>query len=120
MWAAQLDNPPSYPVNKICSAIDGAPSGTDILGRVAAGVNASVFGNSCHSASGSGLSRKSASAWEWQVLVNPSCSQSSVSCAILFSFTPQSSSASFRHVRRWYSQWDMVKMRQCSNQILSI
>ncbi|XP_052311745.1 uncharacterized protein LOC7463334 [Populus trichocarpa] len=66
MWAAQLDNPPSYPVNKICSAIDGAPSGTDILGRVAAGVNASVFGNSCHSASGSGLSRKSASAWEWQ------------------------------------------------------
>jgi hypothetical protein len=54
------------------------------------------------------------------VLVNPSCFQSSVSCAILFSFTPQSSSASFRHVRRWYSQWDMVKMRQCSNQILSI
>lgn len=65
--AAQYDNPPYPPVNKICSAIDGAPVGNDILGRVAAGFNASFLGNySCHNIFDySELSNKSA--WDWQV-----------------------------------------------------
>ncbi|RVX19934.1 Lysosomal Pro-X carboxypeptidase [Vitis vinifera] len=45
--SAQNDNPPAYPVKKVCDAIDGAPEGTDIIGRVAAGLNASV-GPPCH------------------------------------------------------------------------
>ncbi|KAH9660410.1 prolylcarboxypeptidase-like protein [Citrus sinensis] len=41
--SAQNDNPPYNPVSKVCGAIDGAPKGTDILGKVAAGLNASLL-----------------------------------------------------------------------------
>ncbi|XP_021660191.2 uncharacterized protein LOC110649795 [Hevea brasiliensis] len=43
--SAQFDNPPDYYVENLCKAIDGAPQGTDTLGRVAAGLDAStIFG----------------------------------------------------------------------------
>ncbi|XP_010651835.2 uncharacterized protein LOC100261907 [Vitis vinifera] len=45
--SAQYDNPPAHYVSDICNAIDGAPEGTSILGRVAEGVNASA-GPPCH------------------------------------------------------------------------
>ncbi|KAH7561146.1 hypothetical protein JRO89_XS10G0179600 [Xanthoceras sorbifolium] len=63
--SAQYDNPPENWVSKVCSAIDGAPQGTDILGRVAAGLNASVFGGGpCNHISDFGLNNKSG--WHWQ------------------------------------------------------
>ncbi|XP_038706140.1 lysosomal Pro-X carboxypeptidase-like isoform X2 [Tripterygium wilfordii] len=63
--SAQYDNFPEKPVNDICNAIDGAPAGTDILDRVAAGVNASFMGNSsCHRMSA--YSPRNTSEWEWQ------------------------------------------------------
>ncbi|KAF8403175.1 hypothetical protein HHK36_011272 [Tetracentron sinense] len=43
--SAQYDNPPDYPVNMLCNAIDGAPEGTDILGRISVGLNSSIFGH---------------------------------------------------------------------------
>ena len=36
MASAQFDNPPDYYVENLCKAIDGAPAGTDIIGRIAA------------------------------------------------------------------------------------
>ncbi|TYI80501.1 hypothetical protein E1A91_D05G091700v1 [Gossypium mustelinum] len=45
---AQYDHPPSYPLNIICRGIDGAPKGTDILGRIFAGVVAYMGNNSCY------------------------------------------------------------------------
>ncbi|KAA8544159.1 hypothetical protein F0562_022205 [Nyssa sinensis] len=62
--AAQYDNPPDNLVSNICSAIDGAPLGTDILGRVAAGFNASVGAPSCHYVHEFRLSNLSG--WDWQ------------------------------------------------------
>ncbi|KAF2321719.1 hypothetical protein GH714_001833 [Hevea brasiliensis] len=37
--SAQYDNPPDYPVQNTCRGIDGAPEGTDILGRIVAGLS---------------------------------------------------------------------------------
>ncbi|KAF3455139.1 hypothetical protein FNV43_RR05587 [Rhamnella rubrinervis] len=43
LYSAQYDNPPdNLKVNKLCSAIDGAAEGTDILHRIAAAHNVSV------------------------------------------------------------------------------
>ncbi|XP_059644357.1 uncharacterized protein LOC132286110 [Cornus florida] len=46
--AAQYNDPPTYPVTKICQAIDGAPKGTDILGRIFAAVVAYKGEKSCY------------------------------------------------------------------------
>ncbi|KAI9196178.1 hypothetical protein LWI28_021676 [Acer negundo] len=65
--SAQYDNPPENWVSKVCSAIDGTPQGTDILGRVAAGLNASFLGGGgrpCNYISDFKLNNKSA--WDWQ------------------------------------------------------
>ncbi|OMO58224.1 hypothetical protein CCACVL1_25531 [Corchorus capsularis] len=44
LFSAQYGNPPYDFVSHICNAIDEAPEGTDILGKVAIGLNASFFG----------------------------------------------------------------------------
>ncbi|KAK1588955.1 hypothetical protein Q3G72_029012 [Acer saccharum] len=65
--SAQYDNPPGNWVSKVCSAIDGTPQETDILGRVAAGLNASILGGRggpCNYISDFNLNNKSA--WDWQ------------------------------------------------------
>jgi len=50
----------------MCNAIDGAPEGTSILVRTAAGLNASIFGNhSCHDVY---QFKKGKLARPWQVL----------------------------------------------------
>ncbi|KAJ9129359.1 hypothetical protein P3X46_033863 [Hevea brasiliensis] len=46
MVSAQYDNPPDYYVENLCKAIDAVPQGTDILGRLAAGLN-SFHGGFC-------------------------------------------------------------------------
>ncbi|KAA8550287.1 hypothetical protein F0562_001971 [Nyssa sinensis] len=63
--AAQFDNPPDNPVSKVCNAIDGAPPGTDILGRVVAGFNASFGDVPCHHVHDFEPSNKDG--WTWQV-----------------------------------------------------
>ncbi|KAJ9178023.1 hypothetical protein P3X46_009943 [Hevea brasiliensis] len=63
--AAQYDNPPYYPVERTCRGIDGAPEGTDILGRIVAGLKSRFRGwDSCHDIFTFELSNKSA--WDWQ------------------------------------------------------
>ncbi|XP_065868781.1 uncharacterized protein [Euphorbia lathyris] len=62
---AQYDNPPYHIVEDVCRAIDNAPKGTDILGRIFAGINARLLGRtSCHKIFSDELSNKSA--WDWQ------------------------------------------------------
>ncbi|KAK8582235.1 hypothetical protein V6N13_145217 [Hibiscus sabdariffa] len=45
---AQYDHPPTYPLNIVCRGIDGAPKGTDTLGRIFAGVVAYMGNKSCY------------------------------------------------------------------------
>ena len=66
VFSAQYDNPPTYPVKKVCDAIDGAPEGTDVIGRVAAGLNASV-GPPCHFVYD--FIPSNMSEFQWQVLI---------------------------------------------------
>lgn len=67
--AAQYDNPPNYPVESTCSGIDGAPEGTDILGRIAAGLANRFRGFvSCNNVFTFEISNKSA--WDWQVYIS--------------------------------------------------
>lgn len=64
MISAQFDNPPDFFFENMCNAIDGAPEGTSILVRTAAGLNASIFGNqSCHDVY---QFKKGKLAWPWQ------------------------------------------------------
>ncbi|KAF6171570.1 hypothetical protein GIB67_018094 [Kingdonia uniflora] len=70
--AAQYNNPPTYPVNKYCDAIDGLPKGSDVLSRIYAAFGAGSPSGSCHFTYKVGLSNTSA--WEWQActeLVSP-------------------------------------------------
>ena len=46
--AVQYDHPPRYPVTRICDAIDGASSGSGMVGRIAAGVFAYKGNLSCY------------------------------------------------------------------------
>ncbi|KAF2321723.1 hypothetical protein GH714_001860 [Hevea brasiliensis] len=65
--SAQFDNPPDYYVENLCKAIDGAPQGTDTLGRLAAGLNASTIvgeGSCLHVYEPPVIFRQSA--WSWQ------------------------------------------------------
>ncbi|KDP32459.1 hypothetical protein JCGZ_13384 [Jatropha curcas] len=64
LYSAQYDNPPYFYVEKVCGAINGAPEGTDTLGRIAAGLNASIF--SCHS-NPTWKSIVDEDLWLWQV-----------------------------------------------------
>ncbi|XWS71539.1 hypothetical protein CRYUN_Cryun03dG0146500 [Craigia yunnanensis] len=65
VFSAQDDNPPNYLVSQICNAIDAAPEGTDILGKVARGLNASFFGGrSCNSVIE--IKPNNGSGWFWQ------------------------------------------------------
>ncbi|XP_065866384.1 uncharacterized protein [Euphorbia lathyris] len=66
MGSAQYDNPPDYYVENLCKAIDGAPPGTDVLGRIIWGLNASIFGDGrCNYVSDDDTLYKM-SAWELQ------------------------------------------------------
>ncbi|XP_002523750.2 lysosomal Pro-X carboxypeptidase [Ricinus communis] len=63
--AAQYDNPPYNPVQNTCRGIDGAPPGTDILGRIVAGLKSRIPSwSSCYDVPTWDLSNKSA--WDWQ------------------------------------------------------
>ena len=64
--SAQYDNPPAHYMSDICNAIDGAPEGTSILGRVAEGVNASA-GPPCHRIYD--FQPSNMSGWLWQVFL---------------------------------------------------
>ncbi|KAG6789118.1 hypothetical protein POTOM_005207 [Populus tomentosa] len=70
MISAQFHNPPDFFFENMCNAIDGAPEGTSILVRTAAGLNASIFGNqSCHYVY---QFKKGKLAWPWQVFLKHS------------------------------------------------
>lgn len=72
MISAQYDNPPDNPVSKVCGAIDGAPQGTDILGRVAAGLNVSFLGGGSrqHCNYVDDFKPTNKSGWTWQVYID--------------------------------------------------
>ncbi|KAF8396468.1 hypothetical protein HHK36_018091 [Tetracentron sinense] len=68
--AAQYDRPPTYPVTVVCGGIDGAPKGTDILGRVFAGFAAFRGNRSCYDPTEFNYPSETSVGWGWQ-----SCSE---------------------------------------------
>ncbi|KAK1375715.1 lysosomal Pro-X carboxypeptidase-like [Heracleum sosnowskyi] len=62
--AAQYDAPPTYPVTQVCGGINGAPNGTDILGRIISGIDA-YSDKKCHDTDDT-LSDESDMGWNWQ------------------------------------------------------
>ncbi|EOY33639.1 Serine carboxypeptidase S28 family protein, putative [Theobroma cacao] len=66
VFSARSDNPPYNSVSDACNAIDGAPAGTDILGKVVRGFNASFFGSggSCNNVIE--IKPNNGSGWFWQ------------------------------------------------------
>ncbi|XP_073022443.1 uncharacterized protein [Primulina eburnea] len=63
--AAQYNHPPSYPVTRICSGVDGAPNGTSILGRIYAGVVSYKGNQTCYNTT-SGIPKETMMGWLWQ------------------------------------------------------
>lgn len=64
--AAQYDAPPTYPVSQVCGGIDGAPNGTDILGRIFIGISAIWEDKKCHNLIQDTVDETS-QGWHWQV-----------------------------------------------------
>ncbi|KAK1364810.1 Lysosomal Pro-X carboxypeptidase [Heracleum sosnowskyi] len=62
---AQYDDPPTYPVTQVCGGIDGAPKGTDILGRIVAGINAYLEDTKCRDTDYT-PSYETYQGWNWQ------------------------------------------------------
>ena len=74
--AAQYNQPPEYPVTVICSGIDEASEGSDVLSRIFAGVVA-YFGNmSCYDTNMLDYPPEIIVGWNWQVRLNLSLSLS--------------------------------------------
>ncbi|KAJ0042053.1 hypothetical protein Pint_18371 [Pistacia integerrima] len=63
--AAQYNQPPRYPVSMVCGGIDGAPSQTDILGKIFAGVVAYKGNRSCYINAPMNESETDVG-WQWQ------------------------------------------------------
>ncbi|KAH6774723.1 Serine carboxypeptidase S28 family protein [Perilla frutescens var. frutescens] len=62
--AAQYNAPPGYPVTVVCKGIDGAPKGSDVIGRIFAGVVSYKGDRSCYN-----MSRRpteTSVGWRWQ------------------------------------------------------
>ncbi|KDP43934.1 hypothetical protein JCGZ_05401 [Jatropha curcas] len=67
--AAQFDHPPSHLVSIVCDGIDGAPQGSDVLGRIFGGVVAYQGEYSCYDINYyNNLNDQSSLAWIWQDL----------------------------------------------------
>ncbi|XP_057953860.1 uncharacterized protein LOC131148139 [Malania oleifera] len=62
--AAQYDRPPYYPVNRICSGIDGGSQQTDILSRIFAGLVAYIGNRSCYHTTTPPT--ETSLGWQWQ------------------------------------------------------
>ncbi|XP_044483605.1 lysosomal Pro-X carboxypeptidase-like [Mangifera indica] len=63
---AQYNDPPTYPLTVVCGGIDGAPEGTDILGKIFAGVIAFAGDNSCYDVDEFNHPSETATGWKWQ------------------------------------------------------
>ena len=64
--AAQYNSPPRYPVNLICSGIDGATFGSDILSRIYSGVVAYRRSATCKV--NGPINVIETTGWGWQVI----------------------------------------------------
>lgn len=63
--AAQYNKPPTYPVNRVCSGVDG-DSGNDTLTKIFAGVFAYRGNRSCYINAPTNVSETKLG-WRWQV-----------------------------------------------------
>lgn len=65
--AAQYDTPPGYPVTQVCGGITGAPKGSDVLGRIYAGLVAYKGNRSCYDVNAYNSPSETNIGWSWQV-----------------------------------------------------
>ncbi|KAK4440668.1 Lysosomal Pro-X carboxypeptidase [Sesamum alatum] len=66
-YAAQYNLQPIDSVRMLCRGIDGAPRGTDILGRIFAGVVSSIGNLSCYDTNAYNYPDETNTGWPWQV-----------------------------------------------------
>lgn len=64
--AAQYNHPPNYPVTLICNGIDGAPNGTDVIGRIFAGVVSYRGKQTCYYTNATNYTIDTRLGWRWQ------------------------------------------------------
>ncbi|KAL3620144.1 hypothetical protein CASFOL_035056 [Castilleja foliolosa] len=65
--AAQYDEPPEYPVSKICKGIDNATNKTDIIGSIIAGVVSYKGNKTCYDMNDyNKLDDETTMGWNWQ------------------------------------------------------
>ncbi|KAL0370136.1 UNVERIFIED_CONTAM: Lysosomal Pro-X carboxypeptidase [Sesamum angustifolium] len=64
--AAQYNQPPSYPVMMVCKGIDGATAGTDVIGRIFAGVVSYRGNRTCYDTNAYNYPSETSIGWEWQ------------------------------------------------------
>ncbi|KAI9195492.1 hypothetical protein LWI28_015410 [Acer negundo] len=64
-YAAQYNQPPTYPVTVVCGGIDGEAFGSDILSKIFAGVVAYQGNRSCYVNAPTNLSETTVG-WRWQ------------------------------------------------------
>ncbi|KAL1544093.1 lysosomal Pro-Xaa carboxypeptidase [Salvia divinorum] len=62
--AAQYNAPPEYPVTVVCKGIDEAPRGSDVIGRIFAGVASRRGKRSCYNMTASRT--QTSVGWRWQ------------------------------------------------------
>ncbi|KAJ0083416.1 hypothetical protein Patl1_30534 [Pistacia atlantica] len=63
---AQFNYPPTYPLSVVCGGVDGAPQGTDILGKIFAGVAAYVGDKPCYDIDEYNYPSETLTGWKWQ------------------------------------------------------
>ncbi|XP_075500205.1 uncharacterized protein LOC142538794 isoform X1 [Primulina tabacum] len=64
--AAQYNHPPNYPVTMVCDGIDGAPKGTDNLGRIYAGIVSYRGKMKCFDTNEFNIPDEISEGWQWQ------------------------------------------------------
>ncbi|CAK9186787.1 unnamed protein product [Ilex paraguariensis] len=67
--AAQYNHPPEYPVREVCGGIDGAYEGSDILGRIIAGVVGYKGNPSCYDTNQYIHPSETSVGWRWPLKV---------------------------------------------------
>ncbi|KAK6929127.1 Peptidase S28, partial [Dillenia turbinata] len=63
---SQYDRPPKYPVTMVCKGIDGALEGTDVLGRIFAGLVGYRGNKTCFDVGEEDFSSETMEGWSWQ------------------------------------------------------
>lgn len=118
--AAQYDHPPDYPVTLVCKGIDGAPKGTDVIGRIFAGVVSYRGKHNCYDTNTYNHPTQTNVGWGWQVSLS-SIFFLSFYCFLIKSFSNRKRNGRIKKIdkalvfyhkfsknRKWFNNWKNI------------